>query len=88
MSSNVLVVLETKGAGWHRMSFEALAAGQKLADELGVSCSAVVMGEAGAIAPLADRMIQSLPELDESRTAFSMSTQARPAASTAAMTPA
>jgi electron transfer flavoprotein alpha subunit len=53
MSSNVLVVLETKGAGWHRMSFEALAAGQKLADELGVSCSAVVLGESAAIAPLA-----------------------------------
>jgi electron transfer flavoprotein alpha subunit len=52
MSSNVLVVLETKGAGWHRMSFEALAAGQKLADELGVSCSAVVIGESAAIAPL------------------------------------
>jgi hypothetical protein len=27
MNSNVLVVTETKGAGWHRMSFEALAAG-------------------------------------------------------------
>jgi electron transfer flavoprotein alpha subunit len=53
MSSNVLVVLETSGAGWHRMSFEALAAGQKLATELGVGCSAAVIGESTAIAPLA-----------------------------------
>jgi electron transfer flavoprotein alpha subunit len=53
MSSNVLVVLETKGAGWHRMSFEALAAAQKLSNELGMSCSAVVLGEGAAIAPLA-----------------------------------
>ena len=53
MSSNVLVVLETKGAGWHRMSFEALAAGQKLANELGFSCSAVVLGDSETIAPLA-----------------------------------
>ena len=51
--SNVLVVLETSGAGWHRMSFEALAAGQKLAAELGVACSAAVLGDGSAIAPLA-----------------------------------
>ncbi len=51
--SGVLVVLETKGAGWHRMSFEALAAGQKLASELGVACSAAVLGESSAIAALA-----------------------------------
>jgi electron transfer flavoprotein alpha subunit len=53
MSSSVLVVLETKGAGWHRMSFESLAAGQMLANELGVACSAAVLGETAAIAPLA-----------------------------------
>lgn len=53
MSGNVLVVMETKGAGWHRMSFEALAAGQTLAGELGVACSAAVLGESSAIAPLA-----------------------------------
>lgn len=53
MSGNVLVVMETKGAGWHRMSFEALAAGQTLARELGVSCSAAVVGEGAVIAPLA-----------------------------------
>ena len=53
MSNGVLVVMETKGAGWHRMSFEALAAGQKLAADMGVACSAAVLGEAAAIAPLA-----------------------------------
>jgi electron transfer flavoprotein alpha subunit len=53
MSASVLVVMETKGAGWHRMSFEALAAGQTLAGELGAMCSAVVLGESAAIAPLA-----------------------------------
>jgi electron transfer flavoprotein alpha subunit len=52
MSASVLVVMETKGAGWHRMSFEALAAGQTLAGELGATCSAVVLGESAAIAPL------------------------------------
>jgi electron transfer flavoprotein alpha subunit len=53
MTADVLVVLETKGAVWHRMSFEALAAGQKLAADLGVGCSAAVIGEGAAIAPLA-----------------------------------
>jgi electron transfer flavoprotein alpha subunit len=53
MSSNVLVVMETKGASWHRMSFEALAAGQMLAREIGVGCAAVVAGDGAAIAPLA-----------------------------------
>ncbi len=51
--SSVLVVMETKGAGWHRMSFEALAAGQTLACELGGPCSAAVLGAGAAIAPLA-----------------------------------
>ena len=52
--SGVLIIMEHKGDGaWHRMSFEALAAGQKLAEELGVTCSAVVLGEGVAIAPLA-----------------------------------
>jgi electron transfer flavoprotein alpha subunit len=35
------------------MSFEALAAGQKLAADLGFACSAAVLGDAAAIAPLA-----------------------------------
>ena len=52
--SKVLVVMEQKyDAGWHRISLEALAAGQKLAAELGAACSAVVLGESAAIAPLA-----------------------------------
>jgi electron transfer flavoprotein alpha subunit len=56
MSAEVLVVMETKGAGWHRMSFEALAAGQKLAADLGIGCSAAVVGDSGAIAPLAQEL--------------------------------
>ena len=52
--SKVLVVMEQKGAAeWHRISLEALAAGQKLAAELGGTCAAVVLGESAAIAPLA-----------------------------------
>lgn len=51
---SVLVVMETQGAGWHRMSFEALAAGQKLAAELGVACSAAVVG--GNVAALAGEL--------------------------------
>jgi electron transfer flavoprotein alpha subunit len=48
--SGVLVVMEQRGDGkWHRVSLEALAAGQKLAAELGVGCSAVVVGEAGGL---------------------------------------
>jgi electron transfer flavoprotein alpha subunit len=42
--SNVLVVMQTSGATWHRMSFEALAAGQSLAAQTGGTCSAVVLG--------------------------------------------
>lgn len=57
MSASVLVVMETKGAGWHRMSFEALAAGQKLAADLGAGCSAVVLGDSAAIAPLAAELV-------------------------------
>lgn len=53
MSASVLVVMETKGTGWHRMSFEALAAGQTLAGELGATCSAAVLGESATITPLA-----------------------------------
>jgi electron transfer flavoprotein alpha subunit len=52
---SVLVVMEQKsGAGWNRMSFEALAAGQKLAAELGVACSAAVAG--GNVASLAQEL--------------------------------
>ena len=48
--SGVLVVMEQRGDGkWHRVSLEALAAGQKLAAELGVGCSVAVVGEAGGL---------------------------------------
>ena len=54
---SVLVVMEQKsGAGWNRMSFEALAAGQKLAAELGVACSAAVLGSAEDVALLAQEL--------------------------------
>jgi electron transfer flavoprotein alpha subunit len=51
--SGVLVVMETSGSGFHRMSWEALAAGQRLAAELGVECSAAVVGAKAVVAPLA-----------------------------------
>jgi electron transfer flavoprotein alpha subunit len=53
MSGNVLVVMQTSGTGWHRMSFEALAAGQMLAAELGVACEAAVLGESAVVSALA-----------------------------------
>jgi electron transfer flavoprotein alpha subunit len=52
--NDVLVIMERRGDGsWHRMSFEALAAGQRLAADLGVGCSAAVLGDGAAIASLA-----------------------------------
>lgn len=41
---SVLVVLEQRGGKWNRVSFEALAAGQKIAEALGVPVQAVVLG--------------------------------------------
>ncbi len=41
---SVLVVLEQRGGKWNRMSFEALAAGQKVAQSLGVPVEAAVLG--------------------------------------------
>ena len=41
---SVLVVLEQRGGKWNRMSFEALAAGQKLAAALSEPVEAVVLG--------------------------------------------
>ena len=61
--SGVLVVMEQKaGSGWNRMSFEALAAGQKLAAELGVACSAaVVRGDVAALATeLTDKKLETV----------------------------
>lgn len=51
--AGVLVVMEQGGGGWHRISREALAAGQRLAAEMSLPCSAAVLGGADAIAPLA-----------------------------------
>jgi len=41
---SVLVVLEQRGGKWNRMSFEALAAGQKIAQSLGTGLEAAVLG--------------------------------------------
>jgi electron transfer flavoprotein alpha subunit len=41
---SVLVIMEQTGGSWHRMSWEALAAGQQLAAEQGVAVSAAVAG--------------------------------------------
>lgn len=41
---NVLVVMETSGGVWHRMSMEALAAGQRLAAGVGGACEGAVVG--------------------------------------------
>lgn len=49
--SGVLVVMEqTSGGAWHRISREALAAGKRVARELNMPCSAAVLGSADAIA--------------------------------------
>lgn len=41
---SVLIVLEQRAGKWNRVSFEALAAGQKIAQALGVPAQAVVLG--------------------------------------------
>jgi electron transfer flavoprotein alpha subunit len=48
---SVLVVLEQRGGKWNRASFEALAAGEKIAQALGVPVAAAVLGS--NIEPLA-----------------------------------
>jgi electron transfer flavoprotein alpha subunit len=52
--SGVLVGVEQKNGALSRVSHEALAAGQHLAKQLGVDCSAVVLGE--GIAPIATEL--------------------------------
>jgi electron transfer flavoprotein alpha subunit len=42
---SVLVVLEQRGGKWNRMSFEALAAGQKIAEALGAPLRTAVVGD-------------------------------------------
>lgn len=48
---SVLVVMEQRAGSWNRMSFETLAAGQKIAEQLNVPVYAAVVGEnAGTLA--------------------------------------
>jgi electron transfer flavoprotein alpha subunit len=54
MSGSVLVIMEQRGGEWNRMSFETLAAGQKLAVELGQAVSAAIPGR--GVAPLASEL--------------------------------
>jgi len=54
--SGVLVILEQRGGAWNRMSWEALAAAQQLAAELGGTASAAVVGQ--GIATLAQEAAQ------------------------------
>jgi electron transfer flavoprotein alpha subunit len=44
---SVLVVMEQRAGKWNRMSFEALAAGHKLAQSFGVPVQAAVLGDDG-----------------------------------------
>jgi electron transfer flavoprotein alpha subunit len=52
--SGVLVIMEHKAGVWNRMTWEALAAGQQIAEAMGQTCSAVVAGN--GIAPLAQEL--------------------------------
>jgi electron transfer flavoprotein alpha subunit len=63
---SVLVILEQNSGTWHRMSWEALAAGQQLAGALGVPVSAAVIGSGlGALAgELAQKQIERVYTCD------------------------
>jgi electron transfer flavoprotein alpha subunit len=52
--SGVLVVMQPSGTGWHRMSWETLAAGQQLAAQLGKKAYAAVPGH--NVASLAEEL--------------------------------
>jgi electron transfer flavoprotein alpha subunit len=54
--SGVLVAMEQRAGIWHRMSWETLAAGQRLAAETGLKLFAAVMGQ--GISPLAEELAQ------------------------------
>lgn len=51
---SVLVITEQQGGQWHKMSWEALAAGQQLAAALGVAVKAAVVGS--GVGALADEL--------------------------------
>src|SRR5688572_29239487 len=63
---SVLVVLEQNGGTWHRMSWEALAAGQQLASALGVPVTAAIAGSGlGALAnELAQKQVERVYSAD------------------------
>lgn len=52
--SGILIVMQQSGAGWHRMSWETLAAGQQLAAQTGQKAYAAVLGQ--GIAALAEEI--------------------------------
>jgi electron transfer flavoprotein alpha subunit len=59
---SILVITEQRAGVWHRMSWETLAAGQQLAQALGVPASAVVIGGGvdGPAAELAARQFDRI----------------------------
>ncbi len=59
---SVLVVMEGRGAAWQRMSWEALAAGQQIAAELGVPVHAAVVGALAA--ELASKQLDRVFQVD------------------------
>jgi electron transfer flavoprotein alpha subunit len=65
---SVLVLLEQNSGGWHRMSWEALEAGQQLASALGVPVSAAVAGSgiAQLASELAGKQVERVYSADHS----------------------
>jgi electron transfer flavoprotein alpha subunit len=60
--SSILAVMEQRGGEWNRMSFETLAAAQQLADELGTTASAAVLGQgiAGLAGELGSKQLEKV----------------------------
>ena len=63
---SVLVIMEQNGGTWHRMSWEALAAGQQLASAVGVPASAAVIGSSvdGLAGEVAQKQIEQVYTAD------------------------
>jgi electron transfer flavoprotein alpha subunit len=59
---SILAVLEQRDGAWNRMSFETLAAAQQIADELGVTANAAVLGSgiSGLAGELASRKLEKV----------------------------
>jgi electron transfer flavoprotein alpha subunit len=66
---SVLVVMERSGGGWHRASWEALAAGQQLADAIGAPASAAVLGSGVDAAELRSKQLERVYVLDSAELA-------------------